>query len=153
MTPMKEQSNVVEELERLFERMSRQFDDASYRWESQGPLMAWPSGTDEMSIDLVDRDDELVVTVDLPGFERDDIQIRVTDHTLRIEAEREEALGDESDRFLRHERRRESVQRSIRLPDEVDKAESAARINNGVLTVTLPKVEAETAREIEVKGE
>src|SRR6056297_1810901 len=73
MTPMKEQSNVVEELERLFERMSRQFDDASYRWESQGPLMAWPSGTDEMSIDLVDRDDELVVTVDLPGFERDDI--------------------------------------------------------------------------------
>ena len=40
-----------------------------------------------MAIDLVERDEELIATVDLPGFEHDEVSINVTDHTLRIEAE------------------------------------------------------------------
>jgi HSP20 family protein len=105
-----------------------------------------------MAIDLVDRDGEFVVTVDLPGFERDDVDIRVTDHTLRIEAEHEAVRDEEGERFIRHERRHKSTDRSVRLPGEVDKQGVAARMRNGVLTITLPKTEAEEARKIEIDG-
>lgn len=147
--------NPFEEIERLFERLSRQFEDASRDWESDGPLAEWRSGIESMAVDLVERDGEFVATVDLPGFDREDVDVQVTDHTLRIEAEREEATeedaGDEEGRYLRHERRRESTHRSIRLPDAVDTEGVTARMNNGVLTVTLPKVEAETGRSIEIE--
>ncbi|MGM0592551.1 MAG: Hsp20/alpha crystallin family protein, partial [Halobacteriota archaeon] len=65
--------------------------------------------------------------------------------------EHEEALEEEDERYLRHERRHRSTSRSIRLPDEIDKDNVSARMNNGVLTVTLPKVEAEEARDIEIE--
>jgi HSP20 family protein len=150
---MSARKNPFEEMERLFERMSRQFDQASRMWESSGPLAEWSSDGESMELDLIERDEEFVVTVDLPGFERDGVEIEVTDHTLRIAAQREaeHEVGDEQ--YLRHERRHESVERSIRLPDEVDKERVDARMRNGVLTVTLPKIEGEQARRIEIEGE
>ena len=152
-TPMSTRSNPFEELERLLEAMSRQFDDASRVLESQGPIGRLASGAESMAIDLVDRDGEFVVTVDLPGFERDDVDIRVTDHTLRIEAEHEAVRDEEGEQFIRHERRHESTDRSVRLPGEVDTEGVAARMRNGVLTITLPKTEIEEARSIEIEGE
>lgn len=148
---MSTRSNPFEELERFFDRMSRQFDESSRMWESDGPFRRWASEFEEMAVDVVDRDDEFVVTVDLPGFERDDVEIRVTDHTLHIEAEHAEATEEEDENYLRQERRHESTSRSIRLPDEVDKESVTARMKNGVLTVTLPKLEVEEARTIEVE--
>ena len=110
-----------------------------------------------MAIDLVERDDEFVVTVDLPGFEREEVDVQVTDHTLRIEAEHEEVTDEDrmegEGRFIRHERRHESTRRSIRLPDAVDTANVSARMKNGVLTITLPRLEAEEAKGIEIELE
>jgi HSP20 family protein len=148
--------NPFEEVERLFERLSRQFEEASRDWDAEGPLAEWRSGVEAMAVDLVEHDGEFVVTVDLPGFDRDDVDVQVTDHTLTIEAEHEEEATEEGDereegRYLRHERRRESTRRSIRLPDAVDTGAVTARMNNGVLTVTLPKVDADTGRSIEVE--
>jgi HSP20 family protein len=144
---MSTSGNPFDELERLFERMSRQFDEATGMWNAETPFGRMES----MSIDLVETDDEFVVTADLPGFERDEVDIQVTDHTLRIEAEHEEATEEHEADYLRRERRHESVHRSIRLPDEVDKEAVEARMKNGVLTVTLPRLEAEEARSIEIE--
>ncbi|MFB6142830.1 MAG: Hsp20/alpha crystallin family protein [Halorientalis sp.] len=149
---MSMRSNPFEEIERFFERMSRQFEEASQSWESDGPMAQWSRGK-SMAVDLVERDDEFVVTVDLPGFERDDVSIRVTDHTLRIEADHEEVLDEDTEDYIRHERRHESTQRSIPLPEEVDKERVSARMKNGVLTVTLPKVEAEEATQVDIELE
>jgi HSP20 family protein len=148
---MSTRSNPFEEIERFFDRMSRQFDEASRTWETEGPLAQWTSGFESMAVDLVEHDEEFVVTVDLPGFERDDVEIQVTDHTLRIEAEHEEAREEDEERYLRQERRHESTRRSIRLPEAVDKAAVTAEMRNGVLTVTLPKLEVEEARRIEIE--
>jgi HSP20 family protein len=148
---MTTRSNPFEELERLFERMSRQFDDATRTWEAEGPFGGWRTEMESVSIDLADTDDEFVVTADLPGFERDDVDIRVTDHTLRIEADREEATEEHEAEYLRRERRHESVRRSIRLPDEVDKDAVTATMKNGVLTVTLPRLAVEEARSIDIE--
>ncbi|MFC4360633.1 Hsp20/alpha crystallin family protein [Halobium salinum] len=132
--------------------MSRQFDDASQEWRSDGPFSGLSMGAFEpIAVDLVEHDDEFVATVDLPGFERDEVDIRVTDHTLRIEAEHEESVDEEEERYIRHERRHKAMHRSIRLPDEVDKDNVKARMNNGVLTITLPRLETEEARRIDVE--
>ena len=150
---MSTRGNPFTELEQLFERMSRQFDDATHMWESDGPLARLTTDARAMAIDLVERDEEFVATVDLPGFERDDVDIRVTDHTLRIDAEREDHLDRTGERVLRHERHHESAQRSIRLPEEVDTDNVHATMNRGVLTITLPKLEIEQATTIEIEGE
>ena len=148
---MSTRSNPFEELEQLFERMSRQFDEASQSWESESPLAKWMPEAESMAIDLVERDEEFVATVDLPGFERDDISINVTDHTLRIEAEHSEEMEEESGDVLRQERRHATTKRSIRLPEEVQAEDVTARLSNGVLTVTLPKREVEAARSIDIE--
>lgn len=150
---MSTRSNPFEELERFFERMSQQFEDTAQSWESEGPLSRWSGDSESgaMSVDLVDRNGEFVATVDVPGFDREDVEVSVTDHSLRIAAERETVHDEDEERFLRHERRHASTHRSIRLPETVDTDGVTAKMRNGVLTVTLPKMEATNARTIDIE--
>lgn len=147
---MSQRTNPFEELERFFDRMGRQFDEASRSGETE-PWSRWTSAFEDVSIDLVEGDEAFVVAVDLPGFERDDVDIEVTNHTLRISAEREESIAEGEERYLRRERRRESAERSVQLPAEVDTDAVSAGMQNGVLTITLPKLEGEEARKIEIE--
>jgi HSP20 family protein len=147
---MSSRSNPFDEIERLFDRMSRQFDDASRAWESSAPFGLAGDG-EPVPVDLVEEDERFVATADLPGFERDDVTISVTDHTLRIEADHEEAAEESDGEYVRRERRHRSARRSIRLPEAVDTEAVAARMRNGVLTITLPKTEVERARTIEIE--
>lgn len=148
---MSARNNPFEELERFFQRMSRQFDDASDTWGSEGAFGRTAAGPESAAIDLVEHGDEFVATVDLPGFERDEIDVLVADQTLRIEAEHEDAAEETEERYLRRERRHRSVRRSLRLPDEVDAEGVNAELNNGVLTVRLPKHEAKEPHEIDIE--
>ena len=142
-------NNPFEELERLFQRMSRQYGDPS-RMLGSGEAFGG-SSTGDMDVDLVEYDDEFVATVDLPGFEREDVDVQVTDQLLQIDAEHAESTDEEADRYIRRERIHRSMQRSVQLPEEVDTDGVSARMNNGVLTVTLPKVDAEDTRRIEIE--
>lgn len=104
------------------------------------------------AVDVVEWGGEFLVLADLPGFEKQDIDLRVTDHTLHIDAEHkaEEEFGEED--FLHRERARTDVSRTIPLPEDVEEGEVSATYENGVLTVTLPKAaeEAEEAHKITV---
>lgn len=140
-------SNPFEEMERLVDRLSRRFEPSDDWWEGDEPFSRW---REEMAVDLVERDDEFVVTVDLPGFEKEEVDVNVTDHTLRIEAEHDESVEEAEESYLRRERRESSQLRSIRLPDAVEPEAVSAKIRNGVLTVTLPRLEAEEAHTIDI---
>ena len=134
------------ETERLLDRMNRRFGDVE----------GWDTSDDRSSstpIDLVEHDDEFVVTFDLPGFETDDVEVRVADHTLRIEADRDESVSEDDEAYIRRERRHRSVRESVSLPDEVDTEAVSARMRNGVLTVTLPRTTAEAERTVEINEE
>lgn len=121
------------DIDELFERLNRQFSELSQAFE--GEIGA---GVD---VDLADRGDELVVTADLPGFDRDDIDLRLEDDRLHIRAEYSADETAEDARYHVRERRHRSVSRAIPLPSPVRADETNAEHNNGVLTVTLPKVE------------
>jgi len=123
----------------MMNRMSRQFEESMGRSEL-GQLTGREGGA---AVDVADRDDELVVTADLPGFTTEEIDLTLRGDELRIDAEHEQETeeGGERDegRYIRKERRHQSVSRSVTLPEEVDEENVSAEYRNGVLTVTLPK--------------
>lgn len=133
--------NPFDDLERLFDELRRTFETSTQLPES-GSLASKLPDTKSVNIDLEDRDEELLLTAELPGFDEEDIDLRVTDHTLHLEAEHEEETSEEeAGEFVRRERRRASVSRSIRLPEPVDVDDISATCNNGILTVQMPKRE------------
>lgn len=116
-----------------------------------------------IDVDVAEHDDEFVVATDLPGYDREDIEVRVTDDRIAITAERDAetdhaaadrddatpgtadgsvVAGDEAGRYLRRERRHESVTRTVDLPSPVAETDATATYRHGVLTVTLPKAGA-----------
>jgi len=142
-------TNPFEEVERLFDRMGRQFEEAAERWDAGESLgRRSPSAA---PVDLIEHDAAFEVTVDLPGFDREDVEIRITDHTLRINAERDERVEDEGTTYLRRERSRHSVSRAVQLPEAVDTEAVEATMSNGVLTVSLPRLATEPSRTIEIE--
>lgn len=134
--------NPFEEIEKMFERMNDQF--------GQFDQMNVPA-TQSLSVDLADTDDSFEVTADLPGYDREDIDLSVADRTLRISAERDESTEEGEGNYLRRERHRRSVSRSLSLPEAVEEDEASATYTNGVLTVTLPKATSdEDSRRIDI---
>jgi HSP20 family protein len=130
--------NPFDELEELFDRMQENFESAARTWDPAETDLPTSAGAG-MRVDLEDTGEELVLTGDLPGFEADDIDVRVVDGTLRVGAERDEETEEEGGEYVRRERRRTSVSRSIDLPSAVDEDDITATYNNGVLTVRMPK--------------
>lgn len=137
-----------EELRRMQERMSRLFEGLP---ESVGPsLPVSPEITQTPYVDVVDRDNDIIVTADLPGVDKKDIKIDVRDDILEISAQRKTEKEEKEGGFLRHERRFNQFYRAIRLPAPVDKSKAKASFNNGVLEITLPKTEKAEVSEIPV---
>lgn len=137
-------ANPFEDIEELFDRMSEQVEEGMTLDRS-------------VPVDVRETDTEFVVTVDLPGYDADDIELTVTDRQLRIDAERETDVDletdDEAVRTVRRERTRTTVSRSVRLPDPVDEENVEASLDGGVLTVTLPREHEEEGRTIEIEDD
>lgn len=131
------------DLGQLFEQIQRNFEEMAGGFE--GNRLALPATVSSVRIDLEDKSDHLLLTAELPGFETDDIDLRVTDQTVQLEAEHDEGTGGEADgEYVRRERRHTSVARSIPLPVAVETEAIEATYNNGVLSVTMPKSEPVT---------
>jgi HSP20 family protein len=134
-----------DELDRLFEQMQENFENAAELWDPDAVEAGLPTTT-ELRVDLEDTGEELVLAGDLPGFETDDIDVRVDDRTLHVSAERDDETetASEDGEFVRRERRHSSVSRSVSLPSAVDTAGITASHENGVLTVRMPKTDPDS---------
>lgn len=88
--------------------------------------------------EVVEEDEEVVVIADVPGFEDDQISLRADENQVRIDAESTDSM------------RRESMSHVFSLPCEVVPEEADATLENGVLTVTLPRVETDDETQIEI---
>ncbi|MBN1568454.1 MAG: Hsp20/alpha crystallin family protein [Acidobacteria bacterium] len=99
-------------------------------------------------VDIFETDDALNVIVDLPGVEKDGVDIRVEDGILTI---RGKANYRPKANVLREEFNLQGYYRQFQLSDEVDQEKISAESKNGVLTITLPKAEKSKPRQIKVK--
>jgi len=108
------------------------------------PLMGLGEVPRTWGIDTEEREKEVVVRVELPGFELADLDVRVRDELLTIEAKHEETKGKEEGRYAH-------VKRSITLPKGTEADKIEARYLNGILEVHVPKIPEVEGRRIEVK--
>jgi HSP20 family protein len=100
--------------------------------------------------DVSETDDAYVVEVDLPGVNRDQIDIQVQDRELVITGEIPES--EQNGRRHRRSRRTGRFEFHTYLPGDVNADGVNAQLSDGVLTVTIPKSEAAKPRHIEIKG-
>jgi HSP20 family protein len=104
-------------------------------------------------IDVVDEDEALRISADLPGMERKDVEVLAEDGFLVLRGEKKHEAKSEEKGCFRLERAFGTFQRVIPLPDDVELDGAEAKFNNGVLTLRLPKgakAKADTHR-IEIK--
>ncbi|HYC82829.1 MAG TPA: Hsp20/alpha crystallin family protein [Solirubrobacterales bacterium] len=105
------------------------------------------------AMDLVETDDSLVLRADLPGMDRDDIEVEVKDGVLTVAGERKAEHETQREGYHRVERSFGRFSRSLGLPRGVDPSAVTASFERGVLEVRLPKPEERKATRIEIGGE
>jgi HSP20 family protein len=121
--------NPFDELEDVFDRLGTQFET--------GGLAEFQA----VPVDMRDDGDAYTVVADLPGYDVDDVDLTFADGDLRIDATREDEtdVADDTEGRYIHQERRESVSRTVRIPEPVVEDDITAAYDNGALTVTLPK--------------
>ena len=114
-------------------------------------------GKDLMKTDIIEKKDKYVLNIDLPGYEKDNINISLNNGYLNITA-KIESDNDESDsdnRILRRERFYGEASRSFYLGEEIKEEDIEAEFKNGILIIDIPKKELEdkkdTIKQINIK--
>ena len=122
----------------LFGDIDRMFDDfLSRRWVQPFADMA----ASAPSVDVIDRDEEVMVRAEVPGFKKEDIEISVSNSSLTIKGEAKIEEKEEKGDYYRCEISHGAFTRTIALPAQVDDSKAKASMKDGVLELTLPKVE------------
>jgi HSP20 family protein len=129
----------------LRDAMDRLFDESFLRPQATGARSIVPA------IDLAETDKELVVTAAVPGLKPDDLKITVTGNTLEISAQTTSEQERKDATYHLRERSMTSFSRAVALPKEVVADKAKAEFENGVVTLTLPKVESAQRRSITIK--
>ena len=143
--------NPFEQMEQLRDEINQLFD-----WERpylHGGLLDRSAGP---RMDLVENADAYVATVELPGVRKEDIDVQVNGKVLTIKGVRHDETRDEDKnredvRVYRQESMYGEFQRSISLPVAADPSKVSARLEQGVLTLELPKREELKPKKIDVK--
>ncbi|NJO31874.1 MAG: Hsp20/alpha crystallin family protein [Rhodospirillales bacterium] len=140
-------STMRNEMERLFERFEHHFPLLPGFWSGT-------SGALVPSLDVRERDDAIVIEVDLPGVEEKDVSLTIANGNLTIRGEKKQSIEQKGENFYLSERTHGNFERTLRLPDSIDEAKIEAKFSNGVLQVTAKKNPGvvKAARKIEIKS-
>ncbi len=128
-----------EQLERLQEEMDRLFAARRPGETATPPVNVWIGENDAL------------VTAELPGYDGSNLDLSVHGSTLTIKGRRENGHEDDV-RYLLRERRNQRFMRRLELPFEIDADHVEARFQNGVLTIKLPRSEADRPRHIAIEA-
>ncbi len=133
---------------RPFDEMRRLMQDFWMR-----PLEGWGAWGEEFipRVDVKEEEKEVIVSAELPGIEQKDIDVTVTNDSVRISGEKKQEEEEEKKGYYRRETSYGSFERVIDLPTEVDEGKAEAKFSNGVLTIRLPKSEEAQAKHKKIK--
>ncbi len=136
-----------------FTGMDRWFDDLRKEFERKFWGAVTPLGREglpaprEPLVDLVDDGSEFVLTAELPGVKKEDLDIRVTPEGVELGAETQQEKEDRGKGYAYRERSYASFRRVLPFPEEVLPDRVEAKLTDGVLEVRLPKKEPSPKRE------
>jgi HSP20 family protein len=125
------------DLDRVFDNFRRDFERTMVSF----PSISFPSiHVSSVSCDVLDEGDHYVINAELPWITKEDVRLNVSDNNVEIYAEHKEETEEKKKNYVRKERRAFSYHRSLPLPEKVDSAKAKAKLNNGVLSVEIPKI-------------
>jgi HSP20 family protein len=141
-----------------FEEMDRMFENYFPRGWMRPFHTEWPAWSKLAApfegrmpkVDVIDRDDEVVVRAEVPGVEKEDLDISVSDNSVTIKGKTRHEEKEEKGDYYRCEISQGSFARMVALPDYVDSDAAKAAFKDGVLELTLPKVEKAKRRSIKI---
>ena len=122
----------------------------------------WPSWSlrgaeaEEMigpAVDVFEEKDDIVVKAELPGMNKEDVEVNLSDHSLTIKGQKKKEEEVEEENYYSCERSYGSFLRTLELPADVHSDKVKASFKNGVLEIRLPKTEEAKRKEIQVKVE
>ena len=128
-------------------RWPRLFSEDQLPWLELGASLERPMPR----VDVVDKDDGVEVTVELPGVKKDELDVSVSNNTLTIRGATSHEEKEEKGEYYRREIRRGEFSRTVALPADVNGDQAKASFENGVLKISLPKLEQ--ARRLSIKVE
>lgn len=143
---------------RMHEQMNQLFDSffGDAGWSMDRPLVDGSRALMQPQLDIFETDKEYRLSVEMPGVERDDIDLSVDDDALVIRARKERRSEDaKEDQYHRVERTYGRYERMLTLPVDADTDNIGAELRNGVLEVTIPRrddIETASGKRIEIKG-
>ena len=120
--------------------------DSMMRLQPYEEQMSW-----NLALDVAENDESFIIKASVPGVDPDDIEITLEDNTLTIKGTISEEKEIEEGTYHLRERRSGQFLRSVTLPARVHSDDVSAGIENGVLTLTVPKAEEARARRIAIQ--
>ncbi|MDH3490269.1 MAG: Hsp20/alpha crystallin family protein [Nitrosopumilus sp.] len=124
------------ELDKVFDNFKRDFEHAFAPAFTAKPLHLFDATT---TCDLVDEGDKFVVTADMPRIKKEEVNLNVGDDYIDISAEHKESDEEKKKKYIRKEHSEISIHRRLSLPQRVKSSDVKAKLNNGILTVEIPK--------------
>lgn len=126
------------EMDRVFENFRKDLE----RTFSSFPSFSAPSfpKVPEASCDIIDEGKQYKVKIDMPGIKKDEIKLNVTENSIEVSGEHKEEAEEKKKNYLRKERSQFSHYRTIPLSEKIVSGQTKAKLADGVLTITLPKL-------------
>jgi HSP20 family protein len=119
-------------------------------WPAFGELAA-PFEGRMPKVDIVDREDEVLVRAELPGVDKKDVEVSLTEASITIKGSTKKEEKEEKGDYYRSETMSGAFARTLALPAEVNMEKAQAKFKDGLLEVTLPKVERAKRHNIKVE--
>ena len=126
------------EMDKAFENFRKDLE----RTFSSFPSFSAPSfpKVPEASCDIIDEGKQYKVKIDMPGIKKDEIKLNVTENSIEVSGEHKEEAEEKKKNYLRKERSQFSHYRTIPLSEKIISGQTKAKLADGVLTITLPKL-------------
>ena len=153
-TTKKSQANQLsnfEEMDRLFDQFLKNRWSQPFSWnlpDTKG--FNTESEVRVPSVDIVEKDNNIIVRAEIPGIEKNDIEVTLSGDNLTIKGKSKHETKETTEDFHRCEISTGSFSRTLTLPSDVNGEKVKARFSNGLLEVTLPKVESSSRNKIEI---
>jgi len=147
--------NIFDEMRRVQREIDRSFGDF---WESES-YKSLPDYTGKKGAlalrspltDLEETDKEVIAKFEIPGVDKKDIQLNITENKIEVKVEKKQEAKVEKKGFYREERSYRGFYRAMVLPSEVIPEKAKAKYQDGILEITIPKIEAKKKNKIEIE--
>ena len=143
-----------------FDEIERAFDDYLGRSWMRPFRFEWPSWSERTPafelktprIDVIDQDEQIVVHAEVPGINKDDLEVTLSNNMLTIHGKTEKKTEKKKGDYIRREISSGEVSRTIVLPADVDETRAKASFKDGMLELTLPKMAKSRRHKINIQG-